>query len=163
MTISDRALAWLLGMTLLLGGLTNFSPLLHLVIRHGSLDLAEAHLHPKTQDLPRLQVTASRVTVNSNAVVCGDHFPSPNPSQKTSRSDDSDPAQESSDSTNHDHHGLPELLQWGMLDIADSNHSLVPALVGTTNEQPHPTSFSLASAFDPVVAPRPPPFRTGLI
>ena len=159
MTISDRALAWLLGITLLLGGLTNYSPILHLLIRHGSLNLTEAHLHPEPQYLHRLPVTASGVAVNSSSAI-REEFVLP---QNASSSNESDRGQKRSDSTNHDHHGLPELLQLGTLDIAESEPPLVSALLGTTIEQDFSTSFSLASAFDPVIAPRPPPFRTGQI
>ena len=144
--ISDRAFAWLLGVSLVLGALTNYSPVLHLVLRHGSLDLAEVHLHVDRQTSHPLQTLSAQQEAAPLLTDTGETLPQP------SKAPEGD-----GDSPQHQHHGLPELLLAGMLEVVETE---LPAMRWEPGRLEHAFSSEsvvAVSSLDPVSAPRPPP------
>ena len=153
-TISDRTLTWILGISLLLGGLTNFSPFLHLVVRHGSLDLSQAHIHTHQKGLRPIAARQS-----DKKEVSKEDF-----RRTQSRSERPHTGKEPASKTDgdlpsdHEHHGLPELLLWGMLDAPAPEQPVVFQTSLAPREHLQQDFDKKSSTIDPATAPRPPPF-----
>ena len=149
--ISDRAFAWVLGITLIVGALTNYSPLLHLVLRHGSFDLTEAHLHSGSLSSHPLQEDVSNIGGPTGLVA-----------RNTDSSDQAHEPEDNDDSPRHEHHGLPELLLLGMVDVTDADSHPKIWAFSRPERSLYSASFSPAASFDPTRAPRPPPLLATL-
>ena len=153
-TISDRTLAWILGISLLLGGLTNFSPFLHLVVRHGSLDLSQAHIHAHQKGLRPITVRQP-----DKKEVSKEDFERAQSSAERPQAGKEPASKTDGDlPSDHEHQGLPELLLWGMLDAPPSEQPVVFQTSLAPREHLHQDFDKKSSRLDPATAPRPPPF-----
>ena len=159
---THRVAIWLLTLYIaacvVVSGCIPWSPWLHLVLEHGSLNQRHAHRH-----LPVARSSAPQdpfAGFPKSAQSGAPSHPHPHPHSHAGTSPGS-PAPESLPTTpDHTHHGLPQLLASGLLELSDAG--VIPvhcsqeyrADLADSGDRPR-----LVAVFDLTQAARPPPLR----
>jgi len=134
-------LSVLLVLQILAGTLSRGTPSLHLVLEHGVWDrLAGFHLH-----IPFFgEGHGDRLSPHL-------HRQAASTADDTTRGDGETPAQ------HHEHHGLPDLLQGGMIDAAEPALALGAVFFEQFDAPETISNFLFVSHLELIRAPRPPP------